>query len=205
MYDGMNGAGWKQCNSTIERSDPCSCASSWGVGAWCSGDPLHIKEVSLDDFNVRGFLVEQIGDLSQLTTLSMHGNQASAISLCTSQLTLTAPQIGGTLPIATLSKLSALTTLSLSQNQMTGSLPSSIADLKQVGAEPRAPGADNNDNRPPELTRAVLLAADHGPRDQPIHGAGPGERGLHGQPAAPRPPQQRAYWSAAAAAVAAVF
>ncbi|XP_041001615.1 LRR receptor-like serine/threonine-protein kinase FLS2 [Juglans microcarpa x Juglans regia] len=98
--------------------DPCDCAGEQFLGILCSipvdDSPSRIISIDLDGAGYDGFLTPSIGNLTELTILSLSKNK-----------------IRRTIP-ETISKLRKLTRLSLAANSLVGTIPNEITLLKNL-------------------------------------------------------------------------
>ncbi|KAL7610607.1 hypothetical protein Lser_V15G09855 [Lactuca serriola] len=88
-------------------SDPCN----W-VGVYCSDD--HVRKVNISGFSIKGFIAEELFQLSFLHELILHGNN-----------------LIGSIP-KEIGTLKHLKILDLGMNQLSGPIPSQIGDLVSV-------------------------------------------------------------------------
>ena len=107
LYNSAGGDDWS-VNTSWGTAAPLI---TWGqVNADLNG---RVTDLELGDNNLVGTLPDELGDLTELTTLYLWGNGLSG-------------------PIPDLSGLTGLTTLSLSSNQLTGSIPASLGSLTSL-------------------------------------------------------------------------
>lgn len=88
-------------------SDPCN----W-VGVFCSDD--HVRKVNISGFSIKGFIAEELFQLSFLHELILHGNN-----------------LIGSIP-KEIGTLKHLKVLDLGRNQLSGPIPNQIGDLVSV-------------------------------------------------------------------------
>ncbi|KAL4570800.1 hypothetical protein LXL04_026463 [Taraxacum kok-saghyz] len=88
-------------------SDPCN----W-VGVYCSED--HVRKVNISGFSIKGFIAEELFQLSFLHELVLHGNN-----------------LIGSIP-KEIGTLKHLKILDLGMNQLSGPIPNQIGDLATV-------------------------------------------------------------------------
>lgn len=137
IYSGTYGNGWNKRDGWKEGAagnncDPCS----W-YGVECNEDNRVIS-VSLPQNNLRGSLLNQIGQLSELQYLSLNSNDIGG-QLPESLFTLTnlvELNLGynnfyGSIP-ENLGDLEKLTELSFANSNLTGSIPSSVENLTEL-------------------------------------------------------------------------
>ncbi|KAL9666564.1 hypothetical protein QQ045_000899 [Rhodiola kirilowii] len=114
-------------------ADPCG----WN-GVWCSFARDHIVKINISRSALKGFLAPDIGDLSYLRQLILHGNnligtmpkglgRLSNLEV----LDLGSNQLSGPIPPA-LGNLTTITKINLQLNGFTGSLPSELGNLQNL-------------------------------------------------------------------------
>ena len=107
-------------------------------GVTVNGTPLRVTKLILPRRQLTGEIPVELGDLSNLTVLSLWGNQLSgpipaelgSLSNLT-ELFLSSNQLTGEIPVE-LGSLSNLTELSLSSNQLTGEIPVELGSLSNL-------------------------------------------------------------------------
>ena len=107
LYNSTNGASWTNNTNWLQTNTPCS----WYAVNCVSG---YVGELLLGFDQLSGSIPSQLGNLTQLTNLSLHYNQLS-----------------GSIP-AELGNLTQLTNLSLGGNQLSGSIPPELGNLTQL-------------------------------------------------------------------------
>ncbi len=111
--------------------------SAW-KGVVVAGQPLRIVALNLTTVGLSGHIPPELGDLPELRTLHLYGNDLSGeippeLGRLTKLDTLDLGDNELTGPIPTeLSHLSSLTSLDLSFNQLTGEVPAQIGDLERL-------------------------------------------------------------------------
>ncbi|MEM1124549.1 MAG: Ig-like domain-containing protein, partial [Bacteroidota bacterium] len=116
-----NNSGWEQVDPMLHPSSPpstCDLGSLYGVSLDANG---RVSGISLPNNNLTGKIPDEIGDLSNLTTLVLNDNA-----------------IAGALPSA-LARLTNLTLLSLTNNELTGCYDASLG-ASSGGGETLEPG-----------------------------------------------------------------
>ncbi|CAH2080161.1 unnamed protein product [Thlaspi arvense] len=93
----------------VPDSDPCD----WN-GIKCSPSKDHIIKINISDTSMRGFLVPQLGQISNMQELILRGNI-----------------LMGTIP-KEIGKLKKLKILDLGNNHLTGPVPAEIASLSKI-------------------------------------------------------------------------
>ncbi|KFK33028.1 hypothetical protein AALP_AA6G321000 [Arabis alpina] len=103
--------------------DPLLVMSNWDVpyldpchwnGVKCSSSKNHIIKINISDTSMRGFLVPEIGQITYLQELILHGNI-----------------LMGTIP-KEIGKLKKLKILDLGNNHLTGPVPAEIGNLASI-------------------------------------------------------------------------
>jgi hypothetical protein len=129
IFDSTGGPQWTHCNDS--RLDPCGCRYNHSHfvtrGIFCKGTPvLHIAQVILPNNNVRGSILEKLPALPSLTEIYLQSNllKGSIPQGLSSMKQLANLQLGhceltGSIP----GGFTALTTLSLTGNMLTGPVP----------------------------------------------------------------------------------
>uniref|UniRef100_A0A7N0SZ47 Protein kinase domain-containing protein n=1 Tax=Kalanchoe fedtschenkoi TaxID=63787 RepID=A0A7N0SZ47_KALFE len=127
--------------------DPLQILSNWNAldanpcgwnGVWCSADQGNILKINISRSALKGFLAPDIGDLSSLRQLILHGNnligtlpkeigRLSNLEV----LDLGSNQLTGPIPLA-LGNLTAITKINLQSNGFTGSLPVELENLQNL-------------------------------------------------------------------------
>lgn len=107
LYEGTNGDGWVTRTGWMASTTPCS----WH-GVSCSQGS--VTGLELGGNSLMGALPPELGDLTQLVTMSFWGNQLT----------------GGIPP--EFGNLTELITLELQHNDLTGSIPSSVGNLTKL-------------------------------------------------------------------------
>ena len=110
LYESTDGPNWDNTTGWLVTNTPCS----WH-GITCDGgqiNQLRLQGSSTNPFGLQGDLPPEIGNLSNLTSLSLYSNQLSSVPT----------EIGN---------LSNLTSLYISENQL-NSLPPEIGNLSSL-------------------------------------------------------------------------
>ncbi len=134
LYESTNGDNWTDNTGWLATDTPCS----W-FGVTCSAG--NVSELSLTENNLKGALPPEIGTLTHLIKLYLHGNNLTSVPSqignlsALEQLNLGHPWLGGndltTLP-AEIGDLASLWNLSICNNQLT-SLPDNFWNLTDLG------------------------------------------------------------------------
>ncbi len=132
IYDSTDGDNWNN-HDNWKNGDPCS--NSWH-GIICNFG--YVQHIMLYDNNLRGTIPVEIGNLTNLLSLSLGGNQlASTIPTDIGNLTnlsyldLGENQFTGTIPTS-IGNLTNLTALLLLRNQLIGTIPTGIENLTDL-------------------------------------------------------------------------
>ncbi|KAI3727596.1 hypothetical protein L6452_16214 [Arctium lappa] len=112
-------------------SDPCN----W-VGVFCSGD--HVTKINISSCSIKGFIAEELFQLSSLHELILHGNNLigpipKEIGLLKhlKVLDLGMNQLSGQIPHE-IGDLASVVKINLQSNGLTGKLPPELGNLKNL-------------------------------------------------------------------------
>jgi Leucine-rich repeat (LRR) protein len=131
LYNSTDGDNWKYNSGWLENNTPCS----WSR-VTCSGG--HVSEIDLWSNSLTGSIPTELGNLSNLTILSLSSNDLTGtiptelgnLSNLTS-LYLYSNELTGTIPTE-LGNLSNLSYLSLGNNDLTGTIPTELGNLSNL-------------------------------------------------------------------------
>jgi Leucine-rich repeat (LRR) protein len=131
LYNGTNGPSWNRNTGWNIGNAPCS----W-YKISCTND--HVSIIDLISNELVGLIPSELGNLSNLKGLYLHGNQLSGSipselgNLSNLQwLYLSNNQLSGLIP-SELGNLSNLRLLNLRKNQLSGSIPQKLGNLSNL-------------------------------------------------------------------------
>ncbi|KVH95405.1 Leucine-rich repeat-containing N-terminal, type 2, partial [Cynara cardunculus var. scolymus] len=114
-------------------SDPCN----W-VGVFCSGSGDHVTKINISSCSIKGFIAEELFQLSSLSELILHGNNLigpipKEIGLLKhlKVLDLGMNQLSGRIPHE-IGDLASVVKINLQSNGLTGKLPPELGNLKNL-------------------------------------------------------------------------
>jgi Leucine-rich repeat (LRR) protein len=133
LYDSTDGENWKRNTGWNVTNTPCS----WR-GITCDGG--HVTVITLESNQLTGSIPAELGNLSNLESLSLDYNQLSGSIPAElgnlsnlSELYLYDNQLTGSIPTE-LGNLSNLEYLYLHRNQLSGSIPTELGNLSNLNA-----------------------------------------------------------------------
>jgi Leucine-rich repeat (LRR) protein len=131
LYDSLGGANWT--NQTGWSTNASDLSTWYGVTMFegC------VRSLYLDGNNLSGVIPTEIGNLTNLGTLNLAGNQLSGIPTEIGNLTnllflvLNNNQLSGSI-LAQMGNMASLITVSLANNQLTGTIPTELGNLMNL-------------------------------------------------------------------------